>query len=201
MGYYHFYRIFENKIMMINHSLSDCPSCGQSHIWQKVIWYTENGQRGKRQIASIKLCLKSDGKRKETDILLLQTHTSAFNTNFILLTALKTALNLSSCHPPAIAQTLTQPCIGDQHRERGMCVCVCLSAGGVQDQNLTPEQQNQCPTQLLQQNLPAITGTVKPHLAILCTTSGFEPGSNMFEDFPLTKPSNGNHDKGALSMS
>lgn len=125
MGYYHFYRIFENKIMMINHSLSDCPSCGQSHIWQKVIWYTENGQRGKRQIASIKLCLKSDGKRKETDILLLQTHTSAFNTNFILLTALKTALNLSSCHPPAIAQTLTQPCIGDQHREKGnVCLCV-----------------------------------------------------------------------------
>lgn len=71
------------------------------NIWQ-VIWQTEKGQRGKRQIVSIKLCLKSDGKRKETDPLLLQIHPSAFHTNFMFLTALSTALNLSSCHSPAI---------------------------------------------------------------------------------------------------
>lgn len=134
--------------------------------------------------------------RKETDLLLLQIHPSAFNTNFTLLTALSTALNLSSCHPPDITQAVTQPSTWRWARERGMCVSVCafllvlcMTRAWLQSSRAS------APNGSSQQNLPAITGTVTPHPAVQCTTLCLGPGSNVFEDFPLIKPSQGNHDK------
>lgn len=84
-------------------------------------------------------------RRKETDLLLLQIHPSAFNTNFTLLTALSTALNLFM--PPPWHYPSSDPTIYvEMSTGKGdVCVCVCLSAGAVHDQSLTPEQQSQCP--------------------------------------------------------
>lgn len=119
----------------------------------------------------------------------LSTQTSHFSLPSALLWT-------SSCHPPDITRAVIQPSTWRWAQERGMCVSVCafllvlcMTRAWLQSSRAS------APNGSSQQNLPAITGTVTPHPAVQCTTLCLGPGSNVFEDFPLIKPSQGNHDK------